>query len=122
MPGETRVLGEHRPGAGGQREPRPQLAVERILRRREQREGIRASVEEDGDEHLLLRGCRRSCGDALVEHPRTQRRAAVDRECEAEAARHERAPVETCSRRHRHPGLDRGQPPSGFGEAAPQQL
>ena len=56
------------PAPAGERESRPELAVERVARRREQREGVGAAVEEDRDEHLLLRPCRRGCRDALVEH------------------------------------------------------
>ena len=122
VPREARVLGERRPGPGGEREARPQLAVERVARRREQREGVGAAVEEDRDEHLLLRAGGGGGRDALVEHLGPERRAAVDGEREPDAARDERAPVETRSCRHRHAGLDRGQPAARLGEPAPQEL
>ena len=121
MPAQRRVLRECRAGALGQRQARPQLAVERVAGRREQRERIGAAVEEHRDEHLPLRRCGSGGRDALVEQLRPQRRAAVDGEGEADAAGDERPPVEPGACRHRHPRLDRRQPAAGLGEPSPDE-
>ena len=121
MPAEAVVLRERETGRGGQREAGAQLPVERVAVGEEQRERVGATVEEDGDEHLLRPGGG-SGGDPLVERPRKQRRAAVDRECEPGGAREEGAPVEPRAGRERHPALDRRQAAAGLGGGAAEEV
>ena len=105
----------------GKREARAQPPVERVAVREEHRERVGAAVEEDGDEDAL-RACGASGRDALLERAREQRRAAVDGERQAGAAREEAAPVEAGSGRDRHAGLDRRQPATGLGRSAAHQV
>ena len=123
MPPQARVLGE-RDGCRGRRErqARPQRAVAGIVRGKEHRERVRAAVEEDGDEDLAGTAGGHGALDALLERARDDRRGAVDRQREAEAAGDEAAPVEARARWSRHSGLDGGQAVAGERDAAPKRL
>ena len=118
MPEEAVVLGEGLTGGGVELELRPQPPVGRVKTGVEDRERVGAARQEDGYEHRLS-GPRSRARDPFLEQP--QLAEAVDREREAEAARDERAPVEPGTCRQRHPGLDRWQPASGLGGAAPHE-
>ena len=123
MPVEPGILGEG--GAGGRRqsEPRTELAVERILGRKEHRERIGAAVEEHADEHPAVGATRRpGRRDPVFEGTRAQRVAAVDGHREPERTQKERAAIEPRSRRGGHPRLDRRQPAPCMRDAATDEL
>ena len=112
VPVEPGVLGELGPGGGVERELRAQLPVRIVERGIQNREGVRAAREENGDEHGLRRP-RGRLGDALLEEAELAQ--PVDGEREPERSRDERPPVEPGARGHRHPRLDRRQPAPGLG-------
>ena len=121
VPTEPVVLGERQPGRRGQREARSESAVERVAAREEERERVRAAVEEDRDKHLLRAGSG-GRGDPLLERAREERGAAVDRQREPGATGQEAPAIEARAGGERHPGLDRGQTLAGFGGRTPHQV
>src|SRR5438445_12133053 len=103
MPVQTVVLRED--GAAGEAELRAQLAIERISLRRENRQRIRAALEEDAHENGLCRPGG-SCRDAFLERGEAEPRGAVDGEHCADALRDERAAGQPRSCRQWHAGLE----------------
>jgi hypothetical protein len=87
MPVEPVVLGQW--DAAAQAERLAELAVERIALRRQHRDRVGTSFEEDADEDRLRRSGRGS-GDAFLERRDAEARRAVDGEHRAEALRDER--------------------------------
>ena len=105
MPGEARILAEGHARTGRDRERRPQLLVERIARRREQRERVESALHEQRYEDRavgLLQS--RGLGDAVAEHAVREAGAAraVDERHAAARRRQEAATVDADAGWDRH--------------------
>ena len=109
MPVQPAVLAERRSRGLRERERRAVLVVERVRGREEHRQRVRSAVEEDRDEHAVVR--RRVGKPVDVED--AQPVEAVHGQRGAEPLREEASTRQSGSRRRRHSGLDRRQAVAG---------